>query len=144
MEVRRLEIREARSGDAEEVFSLANQLNAAREIERDAFDRAFPELIADEASCCLVAATGEQINGYACGYSHLALHANGHVAYLDEMVVAEELRHSGIGKQLVEGFEQWAVSRGCGWAALAAAEAGPFYESLGYQQAGEHYQKRLG
>jgi len=143
VEVRRLEIREAEAADADEVFSLANQLDAAREIERDAFDRVFPELIADDASCCLVAATGEQINGYVCGYSHLALHANGLMAYLDEMVVAEELRHSGIGKQLVEGFESWAVERGCGRAALAAAEAGPFYESLGYEQAGDHYEKRL-
>lgn len=143
MEVTPMEIRRAEQQDADHVFALANELDESNEIDRAAFDEAYPALLADESSCAFVAAVGDQINGYACGYMHVALHANGRVAYLDEMVVSEELRHSGIGRQLVASFEAWAVEHGCNVAALAAESAGPFYESLGYAASGSHYRKPL-
>jgi GNAT superfamily N-acetyltransferase len=144
MEVRPMEIRVAVAEDAEKVFALANELSESRQVERAAFDQAFQDLLSERTSCCLVAAVGEQINGYACGHFHVALHAGDTVAYLEEMVVSEELRHSGIGRKLVESFESWARDNGCTLAGLAAELAGPFYESLGYSAAGTFYSKDLG
>lgn len=138
-----MEIREARRDDAEQVYALANELTEGVDLPRGGFDKAFPDLLADHTSHCLVAAVGEQINGYACGHYHVALHTGARIAYLEEMVVTEELRHSGIGRQLVEAFEAWARAQGCQMSALAAKMAGPFYESLGYEAAGTHYRREL-
>ncbi|MBA1145729.1 GNAT family N-acetyltransferase [Ectothiorhodospiraceae bacterium WFHF3C12] len=143
MEVRPMEIRRANRDDADQVFALANELTENGEVPRERFDEAFPDLLAHDTSHCLVAAVGEQINGYACGHYHVALHTGVRVAYLEEMVVTEDLRNSGIGRQLVQAFETWALEQGCGRAALAAQLAGPFYESLGYEAAGTHYRKPL-
>lgn len=143
MEVRPMEIRRAQAEDADQLFALADELNDTGTVERSAFDTALPDLLADDTSICLVAAVGEQIDGYACGHFHVALRAGGRVAYLEEMLVTEEMRNSGIGRQLVEAFESWAGEQGCRLAGLAAELAGPFYESLGYQAVGSHYTKPL-
>ena len=143
MQVRPMEIRAAKKGDAEEVYSLADQLNPVDEVDHDAFMEAFPAALKDDHDCCLVCLVDDQVMGYLCGYRHPALYATGPVAYLDEMVVAEELRHSGVGTRLVEAFEEWAREQGCKLVGLATTGAGSFYEALGYQSEGSYYRKSL-
>ena|SRR5690554_1153565 len=143
MSVQALEIRTAREADADEVHALADQLDPAVDIDRERFLEAFPNFVENPANCCLVATTDEKIRGYAAGSKHTALYAQGVVARLDEMVVEDELRHSGIGTRLVEAFEQWAASQNCVLIDLVTDTAGGFYLGRGYEAKGTYYIKRL-
>ncbi|HKJ94343.1 MAG TPA: GNAT family N-acetyltransferase [Gammaproteobacteria bacterium] len=144
MQVQAMEIRAAAKRDADGVFELADRLDAAVPVDREAFDELYPKIIRSNTACCLVALAGDEVHGYASGFMHDTIYASGPVAYLDEMVVSEDLRHSGIGTQLVKAFEEWATESGCRLIGLAVEGAAPFYESLGYQRIAGHYRKALG
>jgi GNAT superfamily N-acetyltransferase len=66
------------------------------------------------------------------------------------LVVDETRRRDGIGRQLVEVVERWALGRGLPEmsvrSAVTRAESHPFYEQLGYYRVkSQHvYRKRLG
>ena len=58
--------------------------------------------------------------------------------------VVPEHRATGIGKQLMAGFEAWATGQGCVLVALATAGAASFYERLGYSSKARYFKKYLG
>jgi GNAT superfamily N-acetyltransferase len=66
------------------------------------------------------------------------------------LVVDETARRGGIGRQLVDAVERWALARGLPEvsvrSAVSRAESHPFYEQLGYERVkSQHvYRKRLG
>jgi GNAT superfamily N-acetyltransferase len=61
------------------------------------------------------------------------------ILYIDIVFVPAELRHSGIGTELVLRAEGEAVNRGChcSWLDTYEFQAKPFYEKLGYSVFGK-------
>ncbi len=61
------------------------------------------------------------------------------ILYIDIVFVPAELRHSGIGTELVLRAEDEAVNRGChcSWLDTYEFQAKPFYEKLGYSVFGK-------
>jgi GNAT superfamily N-acetyltransferase len=139
-----LRVRPAEPGDRDQVWPLARDLATSYAPERPAFDRSFGLLLADPAALILVAeAPGTRLTGYLLATSHPAFHANGEVAWVEELMVAAEARAAGVGRQLVVAAEDWARQRGAAYVALATRRAAPFYQALGYEDSAVYFKKPL-
>jgi ribosomal protein S18 acetylase RimI-like enzyme len=88
------------------------------------------------------APSGEVV-GYLLATSHPAFHANGLVAWVEEVMVAEPARGTGVGRQLMAAAEARARRRGARYVALATRRAAPFYQALGYEDSAVYFKKPL-
>jgi GNAT superfamily N-acetyltransferase len=127
------EVRRAQLGDAPEMTRLAAQLGypmAAAEM-----TRRLAGLVADERHYIAVAASGEVMLGWM-HVEHRSLLEGGDRAELMGLVVDANVRRRGVGRELVDVAENWALSRGLSSLTVrsnAARELShPFYEALGY------------
>ena len=136
-------IREARLEDRRSVFELARQFATSFVVDERSFEATFPRLLADPSACLLVATTEDTVSGYLLGFEHPTFFANGPVAWVEEIMVAESQRRHGIGQQLMERFADWARGRDCRLIALATRRAASFYRALGYEESAEYFRKVL-
>jgi len=137
-------IRVARHDDNEHVWPLARAFATSFRLERAAFDATWAQLIGAPRTLLLVADTTEHgIVGYLLGNSHLTFLANGPVAWVEELMVDENNRRSGIGRRLIEHAEEWARSIGAAYLAQASRRAGPFYLAVDYEDSAVFYRKTL-
>ena len=136
-------IRRAEAGDAEGVAGLAAELALSFEFSRERFRASYPALLAADDACLLLAVDRGEVAGYLLGFRHLTFYANGPVAWVEEVVVRDRDRRQGIGKFLMNAFEEWSVSQGCALVALATRRAAPFYLSLGYEESAAYFRKVL-
>jgi GNAT superfamily N-acetyltransferase len=138
-----VQIRRARGEDAAAVAVLASELAQSFAFARERFDQTYPALVASEDACLLVAAQGDDCDGYLLGFGHLTFYANGPVAWAEELFVRQECRGRGLGRALMGAFESWAAGRDCVLVALATRRAAPFYEALGYAESAAYLRKVL-
>jgi GNAT superfamily N-acetyltransferase len=89
----------------------------------------------------LIAEHESQLVGYVSGYCHSTFYAGGPTAWVDELLVIEPLRGTGIGRQLMDAFEQWANDRQSVLVSLATRGAAAFYEHRGYTSKAGYYKK---
>lgn len=130
-----LELRRARLSDAAEMARLAGQLGypmtAAEMAQRLAV------LLPNERHCIVVAASGERLLGRVHVEHRSSIEA-GDRAEIMGLVVDASARRRGLGRELVERAETWAVARGLVALTVrsnAARELShPFYEALGYSR----------
>ena len=138
-----LVIRQARAGDSEQVFGLTAQFATSFQPAADKFADSFTRLRRRHDALLLVAEELGVISAYLLAFDHDTLFANGRVAWVEELMVREDRRRSGIGRKIMEHFEQWARSRGSVLAALATRRAMEFYNALGYQESATYFRKLL-
>jgi GNAT superfamily N-acetyltransferase len=143
MTVSGYQVRPASLIDADQVAGLAGELAQSFPFDRAAFDRSYPAVLADDQACLLVAAGGGGCLGYVLGFAHAAFYANGPVAWVEELLVREEHRRSGVGQELMAAFGQWAAGRDCRLVALATRRAAPFYLAIGYEESAVYLRKML-
>src|SRR5580704_17159545 len=136
-------IRRAEPQDCEAVLCLASAFATSFAVERSAFESSFPILLQEPNSFLVVALDDTKIVGYVLGFDHFTFFANGRVSWVEEIMVAENIRRSGIGRRLVEAFEQWARRRESKLVALATRRAEPFYSSIGYDPSATYLRKLL-
>jgi GNAT superfamily N-acetyltransferase len=136
-------IRRAEKSDADEVFALARDFGLTFRPERQAFDAALPELLANDDALLLAAVMEGRVRGYLLGFVHLTLFANGPVAWVEEAMVQSGARRQGIGRALLEEFERWARAREAGYVAMATRRAPEFYRALGYEASATFFRKVL-
>ena len=137
------EVRQARAGDADDVARLAAELAMSFEFSAARFREHYPSLLADDGACLLLAVSGPISLGYLLGFRHLTFYANGPVGWVEEIVVRDQDRGRGIGRLLMDGFEQWAAAQDCALVALATRRAARFYRALGYQESAAYFRKVL-
>ena len=135
------EIRRAGPGDADGVAALAAELAQSFAFSREKFQTSFPALLAEDGACLLLAVNGPEPVGYLLGFRHLTFYANGPVGWVEEIVVRGHDRGQGIGRALMDEFEQWADTQGCALVALATRRAAPFYRALGYEESAVYFRK---
>ena len=138
-----LTIRRAGAGDIDGVADLAGDLAQSFTFSRKRFRIAYPALLADDGACLLLAVQGRERLGYLLGFRHLTFYANGPAAWVEEVLVRRQERGRGIGRALMNAFEQWAAAEGCGLIALATRRAALFYRALGYQESAVYFRKVL-
>jgi GNAT superfamily N-acetyltransferase len=137
-------VREARLDDGEQVWPLARAFATSFTPERGAFDATWPQLIDVPGTLLLVAESPDgKIVGYLLGNTHLTFLANGRVAWVEELMVDETQRSTGIGRLLMEYAERWARTENAAYLSLASRRAGPFYESLNYENSAVFFKKTL-
>jgi GNAT superfamily N-acetyltransferase len=138
-----VEIRRATPADRLELLALAAGFATSFTVEKSAFEESLAEVLNSETAFLGVAVSGGGVAGYVLGYQHPAFYANGRVAWVEEIVVAEDCRRSGIGSALMRAFEEWASGGGAVLVALATRRAASFYQALGYEESATYFRKLL-
>jgi GNAT superfamily N-acetyltransferase len=113
------------------------------EPDYSAFQQSFGRLISEDSGLLLIADERGAACGYLLGFIHDALFANGPVAWVEEVMVDERQRRTGIGTELVSEFESWSRERGAKLIALATRRASAFYEALGFEESAAYFRKLL-
>ena len=136
--------RPARPTDADQVWPLARDFATSFTPERAAFDATWRRLDAAPGALLLVAEADDgAIVGYLLAHAHQTFLANGPVAWVEEVMVAEGRRGSGVGRALLAHAEAWARDVGAAYVALASRRAAPFYLALGYEDSAVFFKKSL-
>lgn len=137
-------VRAARADDRDQVWPLARGLATSFRPERAAFGASFVAVLTDPDALVLVAESADgEITGYLLAFRHPAFHANGAVAWVEEVMVSDGSRRTGVGRRLIAAAEQWARSGGASYLALATRRAAPFYRALGYEDSAVYFRKTL-
>jgi GNAT superfamily N-acetyltransferase len=136
-------IRPAQVSDGDALFGLARAFATSFSVERSGFDSSFASLLQSPDASLGAACEGEQLVGYLLGFVHQTFFANGPVAWVEEIMISEGVRRRGVGRQLMENFEQWARGRQAKLIALGTRRAAPFYRSLGYDESATYFRKLL-
>jgi GNAT superfamily N-acetyltransferase len=127
------DVRRVITADAIALYSLVSSFPSPTSPSQEAFHLAFSAKLADPNSCVAVALVEGELAGYISGYAHTTFYAAGPAAWIDELFVTEARRGNGLGRMLMEHFEEWAVHKNCTLVGLATADARDFYAHLGYE-----------
>jgi GNAT superfamily N-acetyltransferase len=137
-------VRPAHAGDAEKLFALAHDMAASFVPTLEVFRAAFSELGSRDDALVLVADGAEDgADGYLLGFVHPTFYADAPVGWVEELAVRSAVRRRGLGRRLMESFEEWAFSRGARLVALATRRAGAFYSAIGYEESAAYFRKTL-
>src|SRR5579871_6777008 len=101
METSEMQIRPAKSSDADRVFELLTQFAMSYQPARNAFDRNLALLLQDEDADLQVACIDGEVVGYILAFRLLTLFANGLIMEIQELMVDPRHRGKGVGKELV-------------------------------------------
>lgn len=137
-------VRQARSADVDSFTALARLFPAPTVPDENYIRTRFLTAISDPKAYIAVAVDPDgAIAGYLSGYRHFAFYAGGETAWCDEVLVREDRRGRGAGRQLMRGFELWATENRCVLVSLATAGAKEFYQALGYAEKAAYFKKYL-
>jgi GNAT superfamily N-acetyltransferase len=136
-------IRAPLADDQAAVCALARRFATSFTVAEAAFSAAFTEVLIDPAACFRVAEKQGVLVGYILGFDHQTFFANGRVAWVEEIMVGENLRGQGVGRKLMQTFEDWARQRHCRLLALATRRAAGFYRSLEHVESAIYFRKLL-
>lgn len=136
-------IRRAAPDDAHAVWALATELATSAQPTADGFSDMFRTILADPRCVLLVAEAGGRVVGYLSASTRPTFHADGLVAWVDEIIVETQVRRGGTGAALMDAAEAWAHSAGARLVSLATRRSGAFYEALGYTGSATYYKKSL-
>lgn len=134
-------VRAATASDHSDLFELVRAFPTPTPPTSEQFLRTLDAKLPDPSSCLLVAEEAGRLVGYVSGYCHATFYAGGVTAWVDELLVVETLRSTGIGRQLMDAFEQWARERESVLVSLATRGAAGFYEHRGYVSKAGYYKK---
>ena len=136
-------IRPVTMKDADALFALVERFATSFKPEHELFEVSLKHFLSDESAWLSVAEYDGAIIGYCLGFDHYAFYANGRVSWVEEIMVNEELRLKGVGRVLMDAFEEWAKSRNSKLIGLATRRAAPFYTALGYEESATFFRKLL-
>ena len=104
-------IRSAVASDRSALFELVRAFSTPTPPDSEQFSKALEAKLPDPSSCLLVAELERRLLGYVSGYCHATFYAGGVTAWVDELLVLEPFRGTGVGRQLMDAFEEWANER---------------------------------
>ena len=136
-------IRRATTADSDQLFSLVEDFATSFKPTRKAFKHSLEHLLRDDSALINVAVFGDDVAGYCLAFDHYAFYANGRVTWIEEIMVREDLRGRGIGRDLMRSVQQWAVSRESRLIGLATRRAAPFYQAIGYEESAVFFRKMV-
>lgn len=134
-------VRKATIQDADSIFRLVKDFATSFNPQKEFFIQSYKDLLSDEKAFVFVEDNGNKIVGYSLGFIHNTFFANGNVAWLEEIMVDEKYRRSGIGSELVKVFEQKAIDNDCKLIALSTRRAADFYLAIGFEESATYFRK---
>jgi GNAT superfamily N-acetyltransferase len=124
-------------------LELVGQLGHAFPVDAGKFSEAFSFALADEdRTAVFVAESAGEIVGYCLVTMTPLLYSNGPSGQLQEIVVDNATRATGVGTALVKAVEDLCLAKGATQLTVASRRAGGFYDRLGYHEHAE-YMRRL-
>jgi len=138
-----ISIRKAVMNDMDAVLIFAGQLATSFDVEDEAFKASFRQILEMPSAQILVAERNNRLIGYLLGFEHPTFYANGSVSWVEELYVERTKRQCGVGRLLMESFEQAAKDEGGKLVALATRRAENFYQSIGYERSATYFKKHL-
>lgn len=90
-------VRRAAAADGDAILALTTWLSTAFVVEAAAFRASFEDVLGRPDMCVLIAESSGGVIGYLLGFDHPAFRANGRVAWVDELGVAEAAPEVGRG-----------------------------------------------
>jgi GNAT superfamily N-acetyltransferase len=136
-------IRRATAADADAIWPLTREFAASFTPDRNAFDKTFAALVERGDAFLAIGTTASGAVGYVLAVAHPTLFANAPVVWVEELMVSEVVRRSGIGRALMDAVETWARDRGAAYVSLATRRASDFYLALGYDESATFFRKLL-
>jgi len=136
-------IRSATPEDVDAVFALVEQLADTYTVERAAFESAFADAVGNPDNNVLLVA--EQPDGRIVGYALMTvarlMYTRDDAAQIQELIVDEVARGSGVGSQLVYAVEDICRARGISQLTVASSRAPAFYDRLDYRSTADFLKK---
>ena len=138
-----LKVRRATVGDEFALFALVSRFPTPTPPSRETFAEGLRKKLRDPDGFIAVAELAGQLVGYVAGDAHETFYAGGKVAWVDEILVAEDSRRQGIGRALMAEFDSWAENGRCRLIGLATRGAASFYEELGFEDSAGYFKRYL-
>ncbi len=142
-----MDIRACTTQDFDAVLVLVKQLWPAKPLNRKRLKPLYECTLASSQQEYICAEEKGKVVGLCSLTTKSSLWHEGHVAYVNEIVVDEAHRRAGIGTALLERMVRLAKARGCAWLELDSAlhreEAHKFYEANGLQKRAYLFSKAL-
>jgi PhnO protein len=135
-----ISFRIALPSDLQTVFSLICELESSGDetMDFDAFALVYLKNCEDPGTYYLLAEEEGETLGFGSMHVQQLLHHCGPVAEVQELIVAENSRGGGVGKQLLAALEDEAKLRGCRQIELCCnmkrLESNEFYGRRGYKK----------
>jgi GNAT superfamily N-acetyltransferase len=127
-------IREAESGDVDNLLPMAKDLATSFVVDPQAVRESFAACITENKKSIFVAEDRSCLVGYLLGFDRFAFFASGRVSVVEEVYVQPDRRRRGIGTALMRRFEEWAASRDSAQVTACTRRAADFYNALGYEE----------
>jgi GNAT superfamily N-acetyltransferase len=135
-------VRLAEAADRDKIWPLARAFATTYELDQGRYNASFQQLVAEPNALLIIAHTPvTDIVGYLLAFTHQTFLANGPVTWIEEVMVAEEVRRRGIGHNLMVAAEHWSASKSAAYVALATRRASDFYLALGYTESAAYFRK---
>ena len=107
----------------------------------------YEQMALNDGYCTFVADADGTVVGLAAAVRVLAIGHPGGYVKMNGLGVLPEYRQKGIGRQLMNRVERWAVEQGAPYIGLASGirreDAHEFYERLGYRKTSYWFRKNL-
>ena len=134
--------RPARGPDRAATWALVQEFAESFTPEAHAFSSSFDHCVEDDRTLVAVAETTDrEIVGYLLAHLQATFFANSDVCWVEEVMVAEPRRRTGIGRELMAAAEAWASDRGAAYVCLATRRAHEFYRAARYEESAQFYKK---
>ncbi len=144
MEQERISFKELSMGDAAAIVSFAQQLNPAKSAEELA--GYIREMFAFANYHCFGVYQEAKLMGITSGWITVRFYSGKQIE-VDNVIIGNEARSSGIGKQFLAWIESWAKERSCKTVELNTyiqnSRSHKFYYNNGYIILGLHFQKNI-
>lgn len=105
----------------------------------------YEKLVQSEDCCILVAREGNELWGTVSGFCCRGLASD--LLVIEDLIVSEAVRGSGIGTKLMTAIHQFGKKAGCDYAILVSSgfrkQAHQFYEKMGYIEDVRGFRKDL-
>lgn len=130
-----MEIRKITLNDLEKVFEIMKQLYKET-LKFEKFQEIYKLKLTDENSYYIVAVENEQIVGILTAELQTKLHREKKQIFIEDLVVDENCRNRGIGKELLQNAINYAKNNACDIVELTSyidnEKAHKFYENNGF------------
>ena len=144
MEQENISFKELSSGDTAAIVSYAQQLNPAKSAEE--LTGYMHEMFAFANYHCFGVYQAAKLIGITSGWITVRFYSGKQIE-IDNVIVGNEVRSAGVGKQFLAWIESWAKERSCKTVELNTyiqnSRSHKFYFSNRYSILGFHFQKNI-
>lgn len=141
-----MEIRKIKLEDLDSVFKLLNELYENK-IEYSKFSQKYKESLKDSSFYGIVAIEENKVVGVLISRVINRLAKKKNILFIDDLIVNQNCRNTGIGKKLIQTATDYAVNKDCGALELTSmiqnVNAHRFYENNGFEKRQYKFKKHL-